>query len=160
MRKLRQRSSKRRTSQLGFFYKVMQMTTEYFVCLFVCLFCKSLSECEYICDITITVLKISPNNDKRGRHLEFYFHTHGYSGMENRFQCIGVRAMHCSNVCKTVEQKRGPMQQRRPYWYMKMARYSFSESIPAKFEHKLRRHKQTFGKIATTVVLDKDENLL
>ena len=29
-----------------------------------------------------------------------------------------------------------------------------------KFEHKLRRHKQTFGKIATTVVLDKDENLL
>ena len=37
-----------------------------------------------------------------------------------------------------------------------MARYSFSEAIPAKFEHKLvRRHKQTFGKIATTVVLDK-----
>ena len=29
-----------------------------------------------------------------------------------------------------------------------------------KFEHKLRRHKQTFGKIATTVVLDKDEKLL
>ena len=40
---------------------------------------------------------------------------------------------------------------------MKMARYSFSRSIPAKFEHKLRRHKQTFVKIATTVVLDKDE---
>ena len=36
----------------------------------------------------------------------------------------------------------------------------FFRSIPAKFEHKLRRHKQTFGKIATTVVLDKDENLL
>ena len=64
----------------------------------------------------------------------------------------------CSNVYKTVEQKRGPMQQHRPYWHMKMARYSFSGSIPAKFEHKLRRHKQTFGKIATTVVLDKDEN--
>ena len=42
----------------------------------------------------------------------------------------------------------------------KVARYSFSGSIPAKFEHKLRRHKQSFGKIATTVVLDKDENLL
>ena len=40
-----------------------------------------------------------------------------------------------------------------------MARYSFSGWIPAKFEHKLRRHKQSFGKIATTVVLDKDENL-
>ena len=42
---------------------------------------------------------------------------------------------------------------------MKVPRYSFLGSIPAKFEHKLRRHKQTFGKIATKVVLDKDENL-
>ena len=41
-----------------------------------------------------------------------------------------------------------------------MARYSFSGSISPKFEHKLRRHKQSFGKIATTVVLDEDENLL
>ena len=44
--------------------------------------------------------------------------------------------------------------------YVKVARYSFSGSIPPKFEHKLRRDKQSFGKIATTVVLDKDENLL
>ena len=51
-----------------------------------------------------------------------------------------------------------PMQQDRPYWHMKMAPYSFSGLIPAKFEHKLRRHKQTFWKITTTVVLDKDEN--
>ena len=43
---------------------------------------------------------------------------------------------------------------------VKVARYSFSGPIPPKFEHKLRRHKQTFGKIATTVVLDEDENLL
>ena len=42
---------------------------------------------------------------------------------------------------------------------LKVARYSFSGSIPPKFEHKLRRHKQRFGKIATTVVLDEDENL-
>ena len=41
-----------------------------------------------------------------------------------------------------------------------MARYSFSGSIPPKFEHKLRRHKESFGKIAITVVLDKDGNLL
>ena len=41
-----------------------------------------------------------------------------------------------------------------------VARYSFSGSAPPKFEHKLRRHKQRFWKIATTVVLDKDENLL
>ena len=41
-----------------------------------------------------------------------------------------------------------------------MARYSFSGSVPPKFEYKLRRHKQRFGKIATTVVLGKDENLL
>ena len=43
--------------------------------------------------------------------------------------------------------------------YRKVARYSFSGSIPLKFEHKLPRHIQSFGKIATTVVLDKDENL-
>ena len=39
-----------------------------------------------------------------------------------------------------------------------MVRYSFSGPIPPKFEHKLRRHKQSFGKIATTVVLDEDDN--
>ena len=43
---------------------------------------------------------------------------------------------------------------------LKVARYSFSGPILPKFEHKLRRHKQIFEKIATTVVLDKDENLL
>ena len=42
----------------------------------------------------------------------------------------------------------------------KVARYSYSGPIPPKFEDKMRRHKQSFGKIATTVVLDKDENLL
>ena len=41
-----------------------------------------------------------------------------------------------------------------------MAQYSFSGSLPPKFEHNLRRLKQRFGKIATTCVLDKDENLL
>ena len=43
---------------------------------------------------------------------------------------------------------------------LKVARYSFSRPIPSKFEHKLRRHKQSFGKVATTDVLDKDEKLL
>ena len=43
---------------------------------------------------------------------------------------------------------------------IKVARYSFLGPIPPKFEHKLRSHKQSFEKIATTVVLDKDENLL
>ena len=42
----------------------------------------------------------------------------------------------------------------------KVARYSFSGSIPPKFERKLRRYKQRFGKINPTVVLDKDEKLL
>ena len=40
--------------------------------------------------------------------------------------------------------------------WLKLARYSFSRSIPPKFERKLRRHKQRFGKIDATVVLDKD----
>ena len=46
------------------------------------------------------------------------------------------------------------------FYKIKVARYSFSGSIPPTFERKLRRHKQRFGKIDTTVVLDKDENLL
>ena len=41
---------------------------------------------EYIFGIMITVLKISQNNDNRGRHLEFYFHT----GIGNWFQCFPV----------------------------------------------------------------------
>ena len=48
----------------------------------------------------------------------------------------------------------------RFHYWVKVARHSFSESIPSTFEHKLRRHKQSFRKIATTVVLDEDENLL
>ena len=43
---------------------------------------------------------------------------------------------------------------------LKVAPYSFSRPVPPKFEDKLRRHKRSFVKIATTVVLDKDENLL
>ena len=53
---------------------------------FLFFFCKSLSECEYTFGITITVLKISQNNDNRGRHLEFYSHT----GIGNWFQCFPV----------------------------------------------------------------------
>ena len=45
------------------------------------------------------------------------------------------------------------------HWITKLRWLSFSGSIPLKFEHKLRRHKQRFGKIDTTVVLDEDENL-
>ena len=48
--------------------------------------CKSLSECEYTFGITTTVLKISQNNDIRGRHLEFYSQT----GIGNWFQCFPV----------------------------------------------------------------------
>ena len=54
------------------------------------------------------------------------------------------------------------MQQRRAYWDMKVTQYcnSFSGSIPPTFEHNfVRRHKQTFGKIVTIVLLDIDENL-
>ena len=42
--------------------------------------------------------------------------------------------------------------------FVKVARYSFSASISPKSEHKLRRHKQRFGKIASTIVLINDEN--
>ena len=39
-----------------------------------------------------------------------------------------------------------------PIGQVKVARYSFSGSIPPKFEHKLRHNRQRFGKISTTVV--------
>ena len=53
------------------------------------------------------------------------------------------------------------MQQHRPYWHTKVPQYSFSGSIyTCQIGVKtIRCHKQTVGKIATTVVLDKDENL-
>ena len=54
------------------------------------------------------------------------------------------------------------MQKRRPYWHMKVARYcnSFSGAIPPNFEHNyVAMHRQTYGKIATIVLLDIDENL-
>ena len=44
--------------------------------------------------------------------------------------------------------------------WVKVARYSFSGSIPPNFEHKFNRQKQRFGKIVTTILLDEDENLL
>ena len=43
---------------------------------------------------------------------------------------------------------------------VKLARYSFSGSIPPKFEHKLRRNKERLGKSATKVLSDKDENFV
>ena len=41
--------------------------------------------------------------------------------------------------------------------FFKVARYSFPGPIPPKFEYKLRHHKQSFEKIATTLVLEKDK---
>ena len=64
-----------------------------------------------------------------------------------RLSDVGYQYYNCIVVFQIADQ-------------VKVARYSFSGSIPPKFEHKLRRNKQSFGKIATTVVLDKDENLL
>ena len=61
-------------------------------------FCKSLSECEYTFGITITVLKISQNNENRGRHLEFYSHT----GIGNWFQCFPVLSLNLSSGSGSV----------------------------------------------------------
>lgn len=41
--------------------------------------------------------------------------------------------------------------------FVKVAQYSFSGSTPSKFKHKLCCYKQRFQKIATTVVVDKEE---
>ena len=73
-----------------------------------------------------------------------------------------VRRKSCSRRCHP---RPGPPQSQLrvtldTQFVLKVARYSFSRSIPPKFERKLRRHKHRFGKIDTTVVLDKDETLL
>ena len=41
--------------------------------------------------------------------------------------------------------------------YFKVERYNSSRSRTPKFEHELHRHKQRFGKIVTTIVLDKEK---
>ena len=85
------------------------------------------------------------------------------------FPIIGIAVFCCKRRksrkpekkdARKVEQTCPLMSRRSRKLLIKVARYSFSGSIPLKFEHKLRRQKQSFGKIATTVVLDKDENLL
>ena len=63
----------------------------------------------------------------------------------------------CCSTCRDIVDS---LASRPATTNLKVAQYSFSGSIPPKFEHKLRRHKQSFGKITTPVVLDKDENLL
>ena len=89
----------------------------------------------------------------------------GYMSLESLLWILCVPASHCfriqggtwlENRVKREIENSGY----NTIIYLKVARYSFSRPIPPKFEHKLRRHKQSFGKIATTVVLDKDENLL
>ena len=52
---------------------------------------------------------------------------------------------------KSRKEMRAILQQHRPSWHMKVAIQFFR--VNTKSEHKLRRHKQTFGKIATSVVL-------
>ena len=44
------------------------------------------------------------------------------------------------------------LQQHRAYWHMKVARYSFSGSMPSKFERKLCRHKKKKKKITTSCI--------
>ena len=53
------------------------------------------------------------------------------------------------------------MQQQRPHWHMKVARYcnGFSGSIPPHSEHNYVAIDKHLEKFATTVLLDKDENL-
>ena len=58
-----------------------------------------------------------------------------------------TRAIRCNNIGRTSIWK----------WLDTVFQGQYLWSF---FEHRLRHHKQTFGKIATTVVLDKDENLL
>ena len=89
--------------------------------------------------------------------LSGYNYTEGFPGKKRKQ--IGS-SVEDRNKLKRVIKACSRFYARISLLLIKVARYSFSGPIPPKFEHKLRRHKQSFGKIATTVVLDKDENLL
>ena len=67
----------------------------------------------------------------------------------------------CPNFCERVRKKLGAhylfiylcILQHRPYSAYESGLIQLVFRVNTKFEHKLRRHKQAFGKIATTVVL-------
>ena len=63
------------------------------------------------------------------------------------FTYCSIVWMHCG---KTASDKLEKLNKQALRLIFKVARYSFSGSIPPKFDHKLRRQKQSFGKIATT----------
>ena len=86
-------------------------------------------------------------------NVTHYQQQKSYSGLRSPGRSYSTYLWNEYEVCTNLEN----VYSQTP---IKVARYSFSESIPPKFEHKLRRQKQSFGKIATTVVLDEDENLL
>ena len=79
-------------------------------------------------------------------YLFYYFNRSGTSSVVRTLDCWAGGGLDSRG--RTITQSH------------KVARCSFSMSIPPKFEHKLRHHKQRFGKIATTVVLDKEDNFL
>ena len=56
-------------------------------------------------------------------------------------------ALFCTFLCLVLHDYNVKLPETSQF---KVARYSFSGSIPPKFEHKLRRHKQGFGKVVTT----------
>ena len=74
--------------------------------------------------------------------------------------CSSLQPKACSSLPLEVVDYVDEFDAKKLNLYLKVARYTFSGPIPPKFEHKLRRRKQSFGKIDTTVVLDKDENLV
>ena len=63
----------------------------------------------------------------------------------------------CPNFYKTVERKRGPYDtttQAVLAYESGSIQFFWVNTCEVFFEHRLRHHKQTFGQIATTVVLD------
>ena len=77
-----------------------------------------------------------------------FFHIHlPYTLMWCSFPAVSIFIMSFvyENTCQS---------QNVQHIKVKVARYSFSGPIPPKFEHKLCRHKQRFGKIDTTFLLD------
>ena len=86
--------------------------------------------------------------------------TLSYVDMPFRYRTIRYVNLCHITLCFMHQLKQVDRRNRMSLQVFKVARYSFSRSIPPTFERKLRHHKQRFGKIDTTVVLAKDEKLL
>ena len=90
---------------------------------------------------TITVIKNVLNQKEKARRTGNFLPEGAVNHLLKKLSQV---AKIFTKQSSTKRSEGHTLQQHSAYWPMKVARYSFSGSIPSKFERKLWRHKQTF----------------